>query len=73
MELVVLDNGAGGQIDKDGEQRVGGFGLTGLHERFDELGGQVTHGPNESGGYRVTAQLCVTPASLVAGIEEANV
>ena len=62
LELVVLDNGTGGT--NDGEPYTSGFGLTGLHERFDALGGQVTHGLSESGGYRFTAQLLVTPTSL---------
>ncbi len=63
LELVVLDNGTG--MAKSEEQHPDGFGLTGLHERFDAIGGQVTHGSDESGGYRVSVLLHIAPPSCV--------
>ena len=56
LELLVLDNGHG--VSKvDAQQQGGGFGLVGLRERIELLGGQVSHGPAEQGGYRVTVRV----------------
>jgi len=59
LELVILNNGSN-MVD-NGEQVASGFGLAGLRERFDALGGQVTYGPDELEGYRVTAQMYIAP------------
>jgi signal transduction histidine kinase len=66
LDLLVLDNGKGTATppDRQGE----GFGLVGLRERIELLGGQVSYGPAEQGGYRVTVDVPVPaapPASLV--------
>lgn len=59
LELVVLDNGQNSTIDS----HTGGFGLIGLRERIELLGGHITYGPTESAGFRVTIQIPVpTPA-----------
>jgi signal transduction histidine kinase len=56
LELVVLDNGSGlstGEL----EDHHGGFGLIGLQERIELLGGQVVYGPAEPTGYRVCIRI----------------
>jgi signal transduction histidine kinase len=65
LELVVLDNGSGGSSSEVDTQQ-GGFGLIGLRERIELLGGQVTYGPAEPAGYRVSVQIPVpsTPSSI---------
>ncbi len=44
--------GAGGELASSG----GGYGLAGLHERIDLLGGVFTAGPH-AGGWRVHAEI----------------
>ena len=61
LELVVLDNGCGTPHSNDGE-RSGGFGLIGLRERIELLGGKVSYGPSTPSGYRVTVQIRVPSA-----------
>lgn len=61
LNLTVLDNGVG--YSAAAEQRSGGFGLTGLRERFEMLGGQVTSGSDEQRGYRVNAWLRLVPGA----------
>jgi signal transduction histidine kinase len=65
LELVVLDNGSGGSSSEVDTQQ-GGFGLIGLRERIELLGGQVTYGLAEPAGYRVSVQIPVpsTPSSI---------
>lgn len=65
LELIVLDNGSGGS-SSEGDTQKGGFGLIGLRERIELLGGQVTYGPAEPAGYRISVQLPVpsTPTSI---------
>ncbi|HXZ03179.1 MAG TPA: sensor histidine kinase [Ktedonobacteraceae bacterium] len=58
LELVVLDNGSGGSSSEVDTQQEG-FGLTGLRERLELLGGQVTYGPVEPAGYRVSVRVQV--------------
>jgi len=55
IELVVLDNGTGESNAK--QQSGSGFGLLGLRERLELLGGQITYGPEEPVGYRVTVRV----------------
>jgi signal transduction histidine kinase len=61
LELVVLDNGSGTPQSNDGEPS-GGFGLIGLRERIELLGGKVCYGPSTPSGYRVTVQIRVPSA-----------
>ena len=67
LELMVLDNGRGPGSDDASGQPGGGFGLVGLRERIELLGGRVAHGPAEPTGYRVTVSVPVpsTPAPVM--------
>lgn len=56
VELLVRDNGKG-QEQEGKEQLTGGFGLVGLRERVELLGGQVSFGPIEPTGYRVLVRI----------------
>ncbi|PZT71364.1 two-component sensor histidine kinase [Streptomyces sp. SW4] len=54
------------RIDDDGRTRTapagsGGFGLVGMTERADALGGRLTAGPTPEGGWRVRALLPLGP------------
>jgi signal transduction histidine kinase len=61
LDLLVLDNGKG--TSHTAPERQGeGFGLVGLRERIELLGGQVSYGPAEQGGYRVTVHIPVPAA-----------
>jgi signal transduction histidine kinase len=55
IDLLVLDNGKG-RAATTPERHGEGFGLVGLRERIELLGGQVSYGPAEQGGYRVTVR-----------------
>jgi signal transduction histidine kinase len=61
LELLVLDNGKG-MADTTPERQGEGFGLVGLRERIELLGGQVSYGPAEQGGYRVRVHAPVPTA-----------
>ena len=61
IELLVLDNGRVAAASET-QHQGSGFGLIGLRERIELLGGQVTHGPAEQGGYRVMVRLPGPPA-----------
>jgi signal transduction histidine kinase len=53
LELSVEDDGAGAAAAADGE----GHGLRGMRERAAMLGGALSVGPLDGGGYRVSAIL----------------
>ncbi len=65
VELLVLDNGRG-TSNTDSEQRDG-FGLIGLRERTELLGGCVSFDPVEQGGYRVVVRVPVPAVSHIPG------
>lgn len=65
VELLVLDNGRG-TSNTDSEQRDG-FGLIGLRERTELLGGCVSFDPVEQGGYRVVVRVPVPTVSHIPG------
>ena len=69
LELLVLDNGRGAS-GGDANSQEGGFGLIGLRERIELLGGQVAHGPAEPAGYRVTVQVPVSSAPTAETISD---
>jgi hypothetical protein len=52
-QLEVTDDGTGSPPGHD----TGGRGLLGMHERAELLGGTLSAGPLESGGFRVTARI----------------
>ncbi|MBO0781246.1 MAG: hypothetical protein J2P37_20700, partial [Ktedonobacteraceae bacterium] len=56
LELLIRDNGEGSD-QKRKEQPAGGFGLVGLRERVELLGGQISFGPGEPSGYRVLVRI----------------
>ncbi len=56
IELVVLDNGHGG-IENELRRPGSGFGLVGLRERIELLGGRVSYGKEEPHGYRVSIHI----------------
>jgi signal transduction histidine kinase len=71
LELVVLDNGSGESTSELANQH-GGFGLIGLQERIELLGGQVTYGSAEPTGYRVCIRIHVpfrpSPGEISNGV-----
>jgi len=48
---------AGSDSDVSTAQPVGGFGLRGLRERVELLGGQIGAGPGENGGFRLRVEV----------------
>ncbi|HEU5199607.1 MAG TPA: sensor histidine kinase, partial [Ktedonobacterales bacterium] len=70
LEALVLDNGRGVEVSTPGDVTgsadvapstpSGGFGLIGLRERVALLGGQMTAGPANPNGFRVTVRLRVS-------------
>ena len=62
LELVIRDNGQGTANGKT-DQQSGGFGLLGLSERIELLGGHISFGPLEPSGYRVTIQVKIPSTS----------
>ncbi len=66
IELLALDNGLG--ASKSDVQQSNGFGLIGLRERIELLGGQVTYGAAEQGGYRVVVRVPGPPAPHVPSL-----
>ena len=78
LELMVLDNGCGAapvtleHVEEEEsaiQKETGGFGLIGLRERVELLGGEVTHGPAAPAGYRVTVRIRApaTSAGVASG------
>ncbi len=57
LELLAQDNGRG--TVPMGATLEGGFGLVGLRERVELLGGHLWHGPAEQGGYRLVVRVPV--------------
>ncbi|QBD80751.1 sensor histidine kinase [Ktedonosporobacter rubrisoli] len=75
LELVIRDNGQG-SLPAPGREQSSGFGLIGLRERIELLGGEVAFGPLEAAGYRVAVQIRVpqtlkAPADLLMQESEA--
>jgi len=62
LEIEVSDDGVGGPVPPDGD----GTGLRGIAERIGMLGGELTAGPGDSGGFRVWALLPLEPAGAPA-------
>ena len=58
LRATVTDDGGAGPPPTGA--RRGGLGLPGLAERLEALGGTLTAGPHEGGGWRVTAVLPLT-------------
>ena len=58
LQVEVSDDGRGGTV------RTEGHGLRGMEERAAALGGSVVTGPRVEGGWRVLAQLPLSPDSI---------
>jgi two-component system, NarL family, sensor histidine kinase UhpB len=59
LTLAVADDGVG--LPADALQRAGSFGLLGLQERAQALGGRMKIGPRRGGGTRLVVTLPMTP------------
>ena len=59
LTLAVADDGAG--LPADALQRAGSFGLLGLQERAQALGGRMKIGPRRGGGTLLVVTLPMTP------------
>lgn len=53
LVVVVHDDGVGAGASPSG----GGFGLQGMRERVESLGGRLEAGPDPAGGWRVCAHI----------------
>jgi signal transduction histidine kinase len=69
LDIEVVDDGAG-TPERVAQDVWGGLGLVGLRERVKLIGGQLSAGPAQDGGYRIVARL---PASAPALGAEAQV
>jgi signal transduction histidine kinase len=58
LQVEVTDDGRGGTVGTEGH------GLRGMEERAAALGGSVVTGPRVEGGWRVLAQLPLSPDSI---------
>lgn len=61
LHISIQDNGLGMGSTQDGHQP--GFGLLGMKERVEALGGRVQAGPMPQGGFLVEAELPLSHAS----------
>ncbi|MFC0861943.1 sensor histidine kinase [Sphaerimonospora cavernae] len=59
LEVSVTDDGENAGSPGSSASSDGGFGLTGLAERVEEVGGQITAGWDNGSGWRVVARLPV--------------
>ncbi len=62
VDLTVLDNGIGAESMADGHEP--GFGLIGVRERVELIGGAVRSGPEAEHGWRVTVRAPLPGAAL---------
>ena len=59
LAITVSDNGQGAASDADGH--APGYGLMGMHERIESLGGSIHAGPGPNGGFIVAATIPLSP------------
>ena len=59
LAITVSDNGQGAASAADGH--APGYGLMGMHERIESLGGSVHAGPGPNGGFIVMATIPLSP------------
>jgi signal transduction histidine kinase len=60
VDVAIRDDGCGGAGEHE-EGVVAGYGITGMRERAEALGGSLSAGPAAGGGFLVTATLPVGP------------
>jgi signal transduction histidine kinase len=61
VAIEVVDDGRGGPGDETG------YGIAGMRERADLVGGQLSAGPRPEGGFRVAARLPLPVPAVPAG------
>jgi two-component system sensor histidine kinase DesK len=61
--LTVTDDGRGGGVPVTVRGTSSGSGLAGLRERVGALGGELTAGPLDGGGYRLCAAVPLVPVA----------
>jgi signal transduction histidine kinase len=59
VTVEITDDGAGGERDGGGAEHPEGNGIMGMRERVAALGGALTAGPAEGGGFTVRASIPV--------------
>ena len=57
--VTVRDHGPGGRVANDGDGDLAGFGLVGMRERVEAIGGTLTVGDHPEGGFEIVADLPV--------------
>jgi signal transduction histidine kinase len=57
LGVTVIDDGAGRRTKGESRELNGGHGLIGIRERVAVVGGEVSAGPAQGGGFEVTARL----------------
>ena len=67
LSITVSDNGRGATSAADGHKP--GYGLVGMHERIESLGGSVQAGPGPNGGFIVAATIPLSPAAPQSGTD----
>ena len=60
VTVEVADDGSG-TVDRQAQELTSGYGLAGLHERVKLMGGDISTGPLDDGGYRVRVTLPAVP------------
>ncbi|GGV12084.1 sensor histidine kinase [Streptomyces spectabilis] len=61
LTVCVTDNAAQPSDATPAHRGPGGFGITGLRERVDAVGGTLTAGPGPVGGWQVAAEIPLSP------------
>ncbi|KAB7788506.1 two-component system sensor histidine kinase [Bifidobacterium cebidarum] len=61
LNVTITDDGLGAEAMRDGHQP--GYGLIGMHERIEALGGTVSAGPQLQQGFAVSASIPLSPMS----------
>ncbi|MBT1175160.1 histidine kinase [Bifidobacterium sp. LC6] len=59
LSVTIADDGLGAQAAQDGHRP--GYGLIGMHERIEALGGTVSAGPLSGQGFAVSASIPLSP------------
>ena len=67
LSITVSDNGRGAASAADGHKP--GYGLVGMHERIESLGGSVQAGPGPNGGFIVEATIPLSSAAPQSGTD----
>lgn len=70
LAITVSDNGQGAASAADGH--APGYGLMGMHERIESLGGSVHAAPGPNGGFIVAATIPLSPEIAQTAIEPSD-